>query len=83
MLQNKQTEYVKMTYPHNRPGPARPDLRTSDIKTGIHLKEFNVACPSVESLDKIDWTSIRAIGKSEYGTAGVVRDRSRGQDCGQ
>ena len=67
-----QVEYVTMTYPHNRPGPPRPDLRTSDIKVGFRMKEFNKACPSIQSLEKIDWTSIRAIGKSDYGTSGVV-----------
>lgn len=72
MLLKKQPEYVSMTYPHNRPGPSRPDLRTTDIKTGIHMKEFNIACPSVPSIENIDWTTIRAIGKSEFGTSGVV-----------
>lgn len=72
MFAKKQTDYIKMTYPHNRPGPLRPDLRASEINTGFSIKDFNKSCPSIDSISNIDWNSIRAVGKSDYGTSGVV-----------
>lgn len=63
---------MKLAYPYNRPGPARPDLRQSDVSLGFNVRQFNFACRGVEELRKVDWTGIKGLGRSENGRCGVI-----------
>ena len=72
---------MKIAYPYNRPGPARPDLRQSEVTLGFHVREFNFACRGVEELGKVAWEGIKGLGRSENGRCGVVFVETEGGGC--
>ena len=52
-------------YPHNRPGPRRPDNRKSEITPDVKLRPFNYAAMPVKSIKEINWNKIVAVAVPE------------------
>jgi hypothetical protein len=66
-------EHVHLTYPHNRPGPARPDKRSNKIDLGYKIRPFCRSTPPIPSFKDIDFREIKAVGRNEDGfNQGIV-----------
>jgi hypothetical protein len=65
----EKTEYVKVTYPYNRPGPGNYKDKKVDL---TKTKEFNYAYPSVTDLMNINWKLVQCCAVSNEGATGVI-----------